>query len=393
MKSTSQQYREILRAISGAFCSSGRTVVLLLFAAVFSSPLIGCTTFDLSKWKQKPVPKADAKDPAVEILAIWQPAEGRGANGVPTRGFAGQILFFTRRHESPVEVNGDVRIYLFDDRGTVAEQSKPIHQYDFQADAWKTHLQISALGPSYQVFIPYPRTDGYQARCSLRVKLQPSDSPVIFSETANIVLSGPQLESTLTEDDSAGAEQSDEDEESAADTQFDQAAARKVITNGLKLKRTSSATITRSHQGRGRPKRVANSGEDTTNEPIARLKYVADRNGRQSVRAASADSAMPQGVMAEEEYDRTANAANEESSHKAAYFEEEVADSETPTHRLRLTQADGGRIATNARSAAARGSARPSLQQVGWEEVENSEPEAIRQTVQHPHPLADEEPY
>ena len=36
-----------------------------------------------------------------------EPARGRGPNGMPTRGMAGQLMFFTRSNPSPVAVDGD----------------------------------------------------------------------------------------------------------------------------------------------------------------------------------------------------------------------------------------------------------------------------------------------
>jgi len=135
--------------------------------------------------------KADARNPAVKVLTIWQAAEGRGLNGLPTRGFAGQILFVTNRSSSPVTVEGKVRIYLFDDKGKLEEQAKPIHQFDFKPGAWKTHMRLGTLGPSYHVFIPYVRKDRYQANCTLMVQLKPTDGPTIYSDMTTVALPGP----------------------------------------------------------------------------------------------------------------------------------------------------------------------------------------------------------
>jgi hypothetical protein len=135
--------------------------------------------------------KADARNPAAEVLAIWQAAEGHGVNGLPTRGFAGQILFVTNRSSSPVTVEGEVRIYLFDDKGKLEEQAKPIHQFDFKPGAWKTHMRPGTLGPSYHVFIPYVRKDRHQANCTLMVRLKPTDGPTIYSDMTTIMLPGP----------------------------------------------------------------------------------------------------------------------------------------------------------------------------------------------------------
>ena len=163
---------------------------ILLIAACTS--LAGCASTGLLDWNKQSLPAATEKHPAVEVLCIWQPAEGRGLNGLPTRGFAGQILFFTRRDDSAVRVDGDVRISLFDDRGDKTEQGKPIHQFEFAADAWNTHLYAGQLGPTYQIFIPYTRKDIYETKCALHLRLIPTQGGMpVFSELVSATLPGP----------------------------------------------------------------------------------------------------------------------------------------------------------------------------------------------------------
>ncbi|MDA1015745.1 MAG: hypothetical protein O3A00_14985 [Planctomycetota bacterium] len=172
-----------------------RHLSLCCFAIVGTTVFVGCTSpMNLTPWKTS-IPEAKAKDPVVEILGLWQPAEGTGLDGLPSRGFAGQLLFFTRGSKTPVKVNGDVRIYVFDDVGSPEQQSTPIDQFDFIEDTWQVHLHMGTLGPSYNVFIPYSRSSNKnQVKCSLRVKLMPEDGPTLFSETVSVTLAGPLTE-------------------------------------------------------------------------------------------------------------------------------------------------------------------------------------------------------
>ncbi len=139
----------------------------------------------------KEYPKATAENPATEVISVWEPAEGTGVNGLPSRGFAGQVMFFTRNSPEPVQVNGDIRIYLFDDTGAVEERKKPIHQFDFTPEAWNTHITDGTLGASYNVFIPYTKDNPYQTRCTLRVRIQQPNKPPVFSEAIAVTLPGP----------------------------------------------------------------------------------------------------------------------------------------------------------------------------------------------------------
>lgn len=166
-----------------------------------SLSLTGCAGLELPQFGKSSMQRTSAKNPANEILCLWQSAEGRNPNGLPARGFGGQVFFFTGKGAAPAAAVGDVRIYLFSNEGTVTEQARPIHQYDFSSEAWEAHLQQTQLGPSYQVFIPYPKPVKYQTQCSLRVRFTPKDGPTIFSDMVAVTLPGPLPDS----DDSLGS--------------------------------------------------------------------------------------------------------------------------------------------------------------------------------------------
>lgn len=180
------------------FSQSAVMIGLLLSASL---SLAGCAGLELPKFGKHAIQRTSAKNPATEILCLWQSAEGRNPNGLPARGFGGQVFFFTGKGATPAAAVGDVRIYLFSNEGTAAEQARPVHQYDFSSEAWEAHLQQTQLGPSYQVFIPYPKPVKYQTQCSLRVRFTPKDGPTIFSDMVAVTLPGPLPEL----DDSLGS--------------------------------------------------------------------------------------------------------------------------------------------------------------------------------------------
>jgi len=231
--------------------------------------LPGCASLKLLEMANKDFPTATAQKPATEMLVIWQPAEGRGLKGLPTRGFAGQILFFTGQQTSPVQVDGDVRIYLFDDKGTADQQTKPIHQFDFKAEAWKTHLYAGTLGPAYQVFIPYTNDDHSQSKCALRVRLQPTTGPVIYSEMTSIALPGPKSLTTQI-----GQEVSDSPRRTgsqATDRLADEMNVRDIA-------RLSAGRIAMTESERSTPKLAAQLGDNVHSPAIpddASIRQVA----------------------------------------------------------------------------------------------------------------------
>lgn len=136
--------------------------------------------------------------PIAEIISIWQPAEGTGLNNVPARGFAGQVLFLAPGGDAPVRVEGDVRVYVFDDQGTAEERSKPIHQFDFPAKVWDSFAHKGSLGLAYHVFIPYTKSGDHMADCTIRIRLTPTNGPVRFSDGVRVRLVGHVPDQTAT---------------------------------------------------------------------------------------------------------------------------------------------------------------------------------------------------
>ena len=167
---------------------ASRTMTSLLCGGLLLTS-VGCATLQLPFGKNQ-MQKASARNPVTQIICIWQSSEGRDPNGMPCRGFAGQILFLAGRNSLPVQVDGDVRVYLFDDQGTPDEQTKPIHQYDFDPTAWSVHLKKGTLGPTYSVFVPYTRRGTYEAKCALRVRLKTGEQAAVFSDMASVPLDG-----------------------------------------------------------------------------------------------------------------------------------------------------------------------------------------------------------
>jgi hypothetical protein len=170
----------------------GRKLPTILAALLLLSSG-GCASLTTLNFKTEKIPTTDAQHPAIEILAIWQASEGPGPKGIPVRGFAGQIFFFAQDRATPVAVDGTTRIYLFDDHGSVEEQARPLHQFDFDRASWAGHLQRSTLGPTYGVFIPYPRNDYHQAVCSLRVRFTTPKTRPLYSVSSTIALPGPPM--------------------------------------------------------------------------------------------------------------------------------------------------------------------------------------------------------
>jgi hypothetical protein len=136
-------------------------------------------------------PVADAQHPIVELMGIWQAGEGRTPDGLPCRGFAGQLLFMVAGDPLSAQVNGGIKVYVFDDVGNPHEQARPIDVFEFTPEQFQTFGHPTKLGMTYQLFIPYRRTGIETRDCAVRVKFMPANGTTpLYSQTASITLPG-----------------------------------------------------------------------------------------------------------------------------------------------------------------------------------------------------------
>lgn len=173
--------------------TSTKTVIAL--CGILAAALAGCSSRNvLNTGAISLLPGKKQKRPIARIICVWKPAEGRDMKNRPARGLAGKILFFPANSEQPVKIEGDgtVVIYTFDDQGTPAEQTKPIHKFQFPLDAWNLHYRQSQLGPSYDVFIPYTRNIIHQVKMTAHVRLVPKEGPVATSSMDTVTIPGPK---------------------------------------------------------------------------------------------------------------------------------------------------------------------------------------------------------
>lgn len=162
--------------------------ILMLLACGVVVASGGCSS--LPTFKRSAIKQATAANPAVRCLCVWQQAEGPGPSGETTRGMAGQLFFFPREGEIPVAVQGDLKVFVFDDFGSDEEQSRPIHQVDVPSYELSSRLGETQFGPSYSIFVPYTRRTHFEANCAVRVKLTRPDGSALFSEMTQVRLTG-----------------------------------------------------------------------------------------------------------------------------------------------------------------------------------------------------------
>lgn len=255
-----------------------RRLIVPLCLACLCMLLDGCSTTGLLKLAKHDFPKSGPTNPVVQVMALWQPAQGMGLNNTMGRGFAGQVYFITQQEEIPAQVEGTVRIYVFDDQGPVEEQAKPIHQFDFPAEAWQAHMQVGKLGPTYSVFIPYTRKGRHEAHCSLRLRFMPKIGPTIYSEMVEVELSGGPKRKTH-----ANAEPSDAGESSIDDEPEQAAVERKRARKDSQSARTAPRPATEdvaAPASNPTPPQVPEAAEPASNRQPASVPLTAEETER-----------------------------------------------------------------------------------------------------------------
>lgn len=163
-----------------------RIPCLVIAASLFLLSSSGCTSLSLPRLGDSSV----ASVKPGRCLCLWQPVELEDASGRPVKGFGGQLYFFEADSEEPVEVDGDVRVFIFDDVGTPEQQARPKSVKEFDAFTWKSFRSESQFGTNYSVFVPYDRASRYESTCSLRVRLLRPDGSQLFSDMATVKLPG-----------------------------------------------------------------------------------------------------------------------------------------------------------------------------------------------------------
>ncbi|MGZ0168962.1 MAG: hypothetical protein ACKVHE_05365 [Planctomycetales bacterium] len=165
-----------------------RIPCLLLASSLFLLSSTGCSSLSLLRTNASS--GASVSSQPARCLCLWQPVNGADLTGNPIRGFGGQVYFFDAGSEEPIEVDGDVRVFIFDDIGEPAQQARPKDVQDFDSFVWKSFLNKSQVGTNYTVFVPYAQASKYESVCSLRLRLDQPDGTQVFSDMATVKLSG-----------------------------------------------------------------------------------------------------------------------------------------------------------------------------------------------------------
>lgn len=166
--------------------------------ALVALPLaVGCVTPKLNSTisnsplakSLKKLPFADDGEPEIgmptRMAVIWTDATYKEPGKDAIRGFGGRVYFYDDKNHA-IAVEGELRVYAYNDSKRERTGSKPDRIFPFTPEDFAKHYSESDIGSSYSVWIPWDKAGGK----TLEISLLP-----VFKSTGGNVIVGQQ---TLT---------------------------------------------------------------------------------------------------------------------------------------------------------------------------------------------------
>jgi flagellar basal-body rod protein FlgG len=122
---------------------------------------------------------------------MWDNAVLRQPGQPATRGFGGRVIFFKEGQSDPIQVDGTLVVYAFEETDGGPISVKPDRKFVFHRDQFPKHYGESALGPAYSFWLPWDEAGGPAKTVSLIAQFNPRQGPPLTSDASKHVLPGP----------------------------------------------------------------------------------------------------------------------------------------------------------------------------------------------------------
>ncbi len=162
----------------------------LSFATVLFA--VGCNTLQDKKIESQWVKGAKgevATGTPVRMVVTWTNGTFAQPGYRATRGFAGRVHFYDKDYHA-VKVDGQLRIYGFDDSHKRSSRTSADKQFVFTSDHLKWRMSESQLGPSYNIWIPWDGVNGQQKDITLVPVFQSASGSLVRGDQSLNVLAG-----------------------------------------------------------------------------------------------------------------------------------------------------------------------------------------------------------
>lgn len=167
---------------------TGRLIVI----AAIACGMVGCSSLELEPLGLPLVSDEKPKELPSRMIPVWADTVlHRGGKAV--RGFGGRVIFYGVKHDSPIEVDGSLIVYAWNDTGG-ARSETPDRKYAFRADALPKHYSTSKIGHSYSFWLPWDEANGETQHVTLVTRFISAAGGEVTSSAAHVVLPGPAEE-------------------------------------------------------------------------------------------------------------------------------------------------------------------------------------------------------
>jgi len=161
--------------------------LLLTLGLLFAT---GCTSTGLESLGVTDLPLVKEKKAEVptRVIPVWTDTVlHRG--GKTVRGFGGRVIFYGSKEDTPIEIDGAVIVYAWDDTAGRGQEA-PDRKYMFKADTMAKHYSPSKIGHSYSFWLPWDAVGGETKHITLVTRFVSVAGGEVTSNAANVVLPG-----------------------------------------------------------------------------------------------------------------------------------------------------------------------------------------------------------
>ena len=137
------------------------------------------------------------------VLPVWTDSVLHQTNQPGIRGFGGRIYFYGKENTDPVEVDGNLAVYVFDADDANPSNQKPLRKFMFTADQFKTHMSKTSIGPSYSVWLPWGEVGGPPMRLSIIARFEGREGGTTISDPTIKMLPGVPVEKDVAKSDAS----------------------------------------------------------------------------------------------------------------------------------------------------------------------------------------------
>jgi hypothetical protein len=150
----------------------------------------GCAKFDLKKnipWEELPF---NEPPQPMKLIPCWTDTVLQSPGRPAMRGFGGRLMFYGKKDNTPIKVEGSLVVYAFDEMNRDPNNVVPDRKFVFSVEQFKDHHSKSDRGHSYSVWIPWDEAGGDRREISLIARFTPNKGGTVVSEQTKHLLPG-----------------------------------------------------------------------------------------------------------------------------------------------------------------------------------------------------------